>query len=75
MAAWGSHPSLLLTAEAPTLTDTKVDETVDILCSINHMRLPVAVGEWKRLLIDARDWQAGKLTHVPQQRLSREIRG
>jgi hypothetical protein len=79
IAAWARYPNLLQTAEAPAMTETKVDETVDILYSTSHAsnsrRLGVAAGEWKRNTIMGAQWQAGNLTSVTQQRLSQELRG
>jgi hypothetical protein len=50
ITAWAKYPNLLQTAEAPAMTETKVDETVDILYSTFHasssLRLAVAAGEW-----------------------------
>ncbi|KAK3938580.1 hypothetical protein QBC46DRAFT_365378 [Diplogelasinospora grovesii] len=72
IAAWAKYPNVLQTAEAPALTETKVDETVDILYSTYHanntLRLQVAAGEWKRNTINARE-------SASQQRLSQELKG
>ncbi|KAK3364646.1 hypothetical protein B0T25DRAFT_493571 [Lasiosphaeria hispida] len=74
IAAWAKYPNLLETAEAPALSETKVYQIVDILCSMSHanntLRLPAAAGEWKRNMINAREWQMGNPKSATQQRLS-----
>jgi hypothetical protein len=63
--------------ESKPLVGESVAEVVDIQYSIifNGQRCPIAIGETKRNIIKADQWQDGRLTSENQKALSRELRG
>ncbi|KAK3317210.1 hypothetical protein B0T19DRAFT_479337 [Cercophora scortea] len=70
-------------AMLPLLADddntAKSSETIDVVYALDHPRLenrPLAVGVWKRNIIDPVPWQTGRLRPSGfQSNLSRELRG
>lgn len=76
LAAWARYPAITQTCHTAPLREVNISENVDCTYAIyiGNRRLPVAIGEMKRNLINVRDWQSGQLT-LPQQKLSRELRG
>ncbi|PNY27839.1 hypothetical protein TCAP_02244, partial [Tolypocladium capitatum] len=65
LAAWADHPSVLQASEKKAPSTQKVSEVVDTTYSIKpdqKERVPITIGEFKRGLIDAREWQSGTLS-------------
>ena len=78
LAAWFNYPSVLQTSHGKPLTDEYISECVDSTYStrIGGHRVPLAIGEMKRGLINAERWQAGDISsREAQKRLSQELRG
>lgn len=76
LAAWARYPALRQTSHEKPLSETNHTQTVDVSYSVQYgtQRLPVAIGEFKRGLIQPRQWQAGAL-YTTQLSLSQELRG
>lgn len=76
LAAWARYPGIVQTSHTKPLSDVNIPENVDSTYAIymGNQRVPVAIGEMKRNLINAREWQAGLLGSA-QQKLARELRG
>jgi len=64
------------TCHTKPLGEVNIAENVDCTYAVHigNQRVPVAIGEMKRNLINSREWQTGHLSE-PQQRLGRELRG
>jgi hypothetical protein len=78
LAAWFNYPSVLQTSHNKPLTEENISENVDVTYStrIGNQRVPLAIGEMERGLIDPRVWQAGDISSKgSQKRLSQELRG
>ncbi|RTE81367.1 hypothetical protein BHE90_004158 [Fusarium euwallaceae] len=77
LAAFAECPSVIQASHEKPLSETKTDQIVDVSYSIRHGRdrLPIAIGEFKRGLLRAEDWQAGNVKLILQSKLSRELRG
>jgi hypothetical protein len=76
LAAWASRPCIVQTCHTTPLTDVNITENVDCTYAmyIGNERVPIAIGEMKRNLINADEWQSSRLS-TGQQRLARELRG
>lgn len=76
LGAWKQHPALLQASEEKALTAQSSTEIVDVAYSINvnNNRKHVAIGEFKRCLIVAKQWQTKSLSK-PQLAFSQELRG
>ncbi len=63
LAAWANYPNIFDAAEEKPHSDENSKETVDTGYSIKHQRhsLHLAVGEFKRGLLDFQQWQTGRL--------------
>ncbi|KAL1861753.1 hypothetical protein VTK73DRAFT_6929 [Phialemonium thermophilum] len=78
LAAWTKYPNVLQTSHTRPLTEENISENVDSTYSvtIGDQRVPLAIGEMKRNLISAKEWQGGDIsTRGPQKKLSQELRG
>ena len=80
LAGFTRYPRVRQTLEAvPVREDVRVSETVDMMYSMTlestGQRAPLAIGEMKRNLLEAREWQTGRLKSAAQVRLSQELRG
>lgn len=75
LAAFKDYPAVLQVSHEKPLSDAKFDQTVDCAYSIKHngKRKHAAIGEFKRGLILADQWQNGKLGSG-QASLSQELR-
>jgi len=78
LAAWSRYPDLLQVSHEKPLSETVSEsQVVDIAYSIRReggMRVQIAIGEFKRGLIESDSWQRGKLSK-PQLAFSQELRG
>jgi hypothetical protein len=78
LAAWARYPELLQVSHEKPLSETVSEsQVVDIAYSIRReggQRVQVAIGEFKRGLIDRDSWQGGKLLKA-QIGFSQELRG
>ncbi|KAK4236866.1 hypothetical protein C8A03DRAFT_45196 [Achaetomium macrosporum] len=76
LAAWARYPAVVQTSHTAPLSGVQISENVDSTYAmyIGNQRVPIAVGEMKRNLIQPIEWQTGKLTEA-QQKLARELRG
>lgn len=76
LAAWSRFPSIVQTSHTKPLSDVNIPENVDSTYAmyIANMRAAVVIGETKRNLINAQEWQRGHLTR-PQMKLASELRG
>ncbi len=75
LAAFAHHPNIMDAAEEKALTEETSNVTVDLGYSVkfnDHSR-HLAIGEFKRGLLDFRIWQSGKLTGK-QVAFSQELR-
>jgi hypothetical protein len=78
LSAWAQYPLLLQSSHNKPLREQNISENIDIMYSWKWegQKLPIAVGEIKRKLIDAAIWQSGDLSKSePQKKLSKELRG
>ncbi|KAK0703002.1 hypothetical protein B0T26DRAFT_744159 [Lasiosphaeria miniovina] len=80
LAAWPTHPMVLQNSHmrAPHFSQSRhqvVDSTYTIAMNVPIQKIPVAVGEFKHCMIDATEWQSGRLRSDAQKTLSRELRG
>ncbi|KPM34020.1 hypothetical protein AK830_g12549 [Neonectria ditissima] len=77
LAAFTKYPRLLQTSHDKPISESRDDHTVDVAYSVytGRTRKHVAIGEFKRGLIAAKEWQQGILDTVPQKSLSQELRG
>ena len=78
LAAWARYPELLQVSHEKPLSETVSEsQVVDIAYSIRPeggKRVQIAIGEFKRGLIDPASWQGGKL-RKSQIAFSQELRG
>ena len=76
LAAWANYPLIVQTCHTKPLTGTNIPENIDCTYSmyVGNCRVPVALGEMKRNLINRREWQTGSLGDA-QRKLARELRG
>ncbi|KAJ4308011.1 hypothetical protein N0V84_012351 [Fusarium piperis] len=78
LAAWFSNPAMTQSSHTKPLTDQNISENIDITFSIkiDNRRLPIAIGEIKRNLLDPDAWREGRAAELSHQRkLSQELRG
>ncbi|KAK1749602.1 hypothetical protein QBC47DRAFT_465494 [Echria macrotheca] len=74
LAAWNDNPAAVQSCEAKPWTEEPISETVDVTYSLSAGdKPPLAIGEFKRNLINVFEWRTGNLRI--SQRLSRELRG
>lgn len=75
LAAWGRYPQILQASHEKSFIIND-DKTVDIAYSLAHknQKYHVAIGEFKRGLIDFDQWSSGNLFKT-QAALSQELRG
>ena len=76
LAAWARYPNVLQTSQEKPLTDVNISESVDIAYSVTKdgNRMHMAIGEFKRCLIKAKEWENGSLGSN-QRGFSQELRG
>jgi hypothetical protein len=76
LAAWARYPAIVQTCHTKPLTEQTIPENVDSTYAMyaGNMRVPIAIGEMKRNLINATHWKSGNLMEA-QQKLARELRG
>ncbi|KAJ4307647.1 hypothetical protein N0V84_012591 [Fusarium piperis] len=76
LAAWHRYPTVVPTDHTNPLGDVNIPQNVDSTYAmyIDGSRAPVIIGEMKRNLIRAREWNRGELGN-PQLALSQELRG
>jgi hypothetical protein len=76
LAAWARYPALVQTSHTKPLSEVNISENVDSTYGlyIGNVRVPVAVGEIKRIFISPMEWQTGNL-RPGQVKLARELRG
>ncbi|KAK4143562.1 uncharacterized protein C8A04DRAFT_12250 [Dichotomopilus funicola] len=77
VAGFSSSPPVLQQSQPKPYTEEKHDESIDIVYTIKHNkeRLPLAIGELKRNLIDPIQWLDKRLRSATQKSLARELRG
>lgn len=78
LAAWARHPNVVQISEAKPFSSHNMAEIADDAYTIkmpNETRKPLVIGEFKRGLINWRQWQGGMIDSSPQLNLSRELRG
>lgn len=76
LPAWGRTPDLLQQSRAKPLAEKTINITADVVYYFKRLgatRVPVAIGEFKRNLIDP-SWETGRPSDS-QMSLSRELRG
>jgi hypothetical protein len=76
LAAWARYPMVVQTSHTNPLGELSISENVDSTYGVyvGGQRVPIAIGEMKRNLINPAQWQSGRLL-LPQQKLGRELRG
>lgn len=77
LAAFARYPSVLQASFERPLGDQHVAQSIDTAYSIEYKRrkFHIAVGDFKRNLIDPKQWQNGDLKRRAQQNLAQELRG
>ncbi|KAF5564823.1 hypothetical protein FPHYL_4522 [Fusarium phyllophilum] len=77
LSAWHDYPPLMQTSHTKPLSEENISENVDCTFSVKYgqKRYTVAIGEFKRNLIDPQQWQSGSITRSGQRSLSQELRG
>ncbi|EWZ77924.1 hypothetical protein FOXG_21397 [Fusarium oxysporum f. sp. lycopersici 4287] len=77
LSAWHSNPPLMQTSHTKPLTEENIPENVDCTFSVKHggKRYTVAIGEFKRNLLDPNEWGSGSINKGGQRKLSQELRG
>ncbi|KAF4423771.1 hypothetical protein F53441_14247 [Fusarium austroafricanum] len=77
LSAWHSYPSLTQSSHIKPISEIRIPENVDSTFSVKvgQQRKTVAIGEFKRNLLTADEWQGGTLRAADQRKLSQELRG
>ncbi|KAM3434261.1 hypothetical protein NHJ13734_006052 [Beauveria thailandica] len=78
MPAFASYPPVVQVSEAKPFSEENIVQVVDDSFTFKPpggSQMPLVIGEFKRNIVDYREWQTGKIATSLQISLSRELRG